>query len=487
MKRATVAIVCALVLAPATMAADAATDPEDFRFRRVQRNGHLGAYTRTWGAAWLDHDNDGDPDVFLGRHQYEPWFLERTAHSFVRRLEGTFPTVDRHNCAWGEANLDGAPDLYCTVGAFRGKGEGPNQLFVRTQDGYSDQAAERGVADPRGRGRSVNWIDYDTDGDLDMLVGNKRRPGAPARMFRNDLGTFVLTDVGIEEQEVANATWADWDNDRDPDVLILRGTEPAVMYENVDGTFRLMDRPPITTKRWRSAAWGDFNADGWIDLHLLRAKRAILLRNSLGRFRRIDRRRLQTGRMSTWLDVENDGDLDLFVVQGALGFHPEPDAVNNPDRLFINTRGTLKRIQDRALDGPSRGAGGSATVTDFNRDGRADILVTNGFQASAGRLWLIRNRTRGGRWLGVDMVGPPANPLGYGSRIVIETKAKTYRRQLTDAVGYRSQSEVGYELFGVAGAQRVNVLVKWPDGTRSCYRTSTNRALRVVHGEASCG
>ncbi|MGH2808697.1 MAG: CRTAC1 family protein [Actinomycetota bacterium] len=486
MKRATAAILCALVVAPLSIPVEAAPNTDDYRFRRVQRNGPLGAYTRTWGAAWLDYDQDGDPDLFLGRHQYKPWFLVRTAHAFSQRFDGMFGKVDRHNCAWGEANRDGAPDLYCTTGAFKGQGEGPNQLFLRTQDGYTNEATERGVADGRGRGRSVNWIDFDTDGDLDIFVGNKRRFSAAARMFRNNNGNFENADIGIDEPDVANATWADWDNDRDPDLLILRGVDPAVMYENIGGRFRRISLPPITTKKWRSASWGDFNADGWIDLHLVRAKRAVLLRNSGGGFERIDGRRLATGRMSAWLDVENDGDLDLFIVQGAFGFHPEPDAVNRPDRLLLNRRGRLTRLRHRVLDGPSRGTGGSVTISDYNRDGRADILVTNGFQAEAGRLWLIRNRSRSGRWIGIDLVGPAPNPLGYGSRIIIETKGKTYRRQVTDGVTYRSQQEVGYALFGLATARRADIQIKWPDGTRSCYRARTNRAIRAVHGRAPC-
>lgn len=486
MTRATSAIMCALVVAPLSLPARAAINRDDYRFRRVQENGPLGEYTRTWGAAWLDHDDDGDPDVFLNRHQFTPWFLVRTAHGFRNVFEGTFGKVDRHNCAWGEANGDGAEDLYCTVGADRGKGEGPNQLFIRTQDGYDDQATARGVDDSRGRGRSVNWIDFDTDGDLDLFIGNKRRFSSPARMLRNEGGIFVNADIGIDEPEVSNATWADWDNDRDPDLLVLRGVEPAVMYENLGGTFRRISRPPITTKKWRSASWGDFNADGWIDVHLVRAKRAVLLRNTRGSFDTMDQRRLATGRMSAWLDVENDGDLDLFIVQGAYGFHPEPDALNQPDRLFLNTRGRLTRLHDPVIDGPQRGTGGSATVTDFDRDGRADVLVTNGFQAEAGRLWLIRNLSKAGRWIGIDLIGPPTNPVGYGSRIVIETKGKTYRRQVTDGVTYRSQQEVGYELFGLATARRADIEVKWPDGTSSCYRVRTNRTIRAVHGRAPC-
>jgi hypothetical protein len=332
----------------------------------------------------------------------------------------------------------------------------------------------------------VNWIDFDSDGDLDVFLGNKERRDAPAAMFRNDLGRFTMVEVGVGEPEVANSTWADWDNDGDPDLLLLRGIAPAIAYENQGGSFDRVSMRPLTTKAWKSASWGDYDGDGWIDLHVVHRDRAVVLRNSSGSFQVVDRHRLASGRTSVWLDVDNDGDLDVHVVQGAPGFHPDPNAVNRPDITLLNRGGSFGRLRSSVLDGPRRGTGGTATAADFNRDGRVDILITNGFQASRGPLWLVRNATDGGRWIGIDIVGPLRNPLGYGSRITVTTESKTVKAQITDGVGYRAQSEVGYATFGVGSARSVQIEIEWPDGTKSCYRSRTGRQIRVVHGSALC-
>jgi hypothetical protein len=487
-RRVVVVLLCALVCAPLVAPAPAGGATERYRFQRAQSTDWLGSYTRTWGAAWVDHDNDGDPDVFLGRHQYVPWLFERTSHSFgVSREGAAFIKADRHNCAWGEANGDGAPDLYCTIGAQRGKGEGPNQLYVRTSGGYEERAEQFGVTNPKGRGRSVNWIDYDSDGDLDIFVGNRERPIAPAAMYRNDNDTFHRAETGLEEPDVSNSTWADWDNDGDPDLLVLPGNVPPIAYENEGGAFTRVSLHPATTRVWKSAAWGDYNADGWIDVHLVRRKRAVVLRNSPSGFLMVDPHPLVNGRMSEWLDLENDGDLDLFIVKGATGLYPGPEATNYPDVVLVNKRGVFEPLRQPALAGPSKGSGDTVTVTDYDRDGRTDILVTNGYQTRSGPLWLIHNLSVAGRWLGIDLVGPPNNPLAYGARITVTTSTRTYRRQLTDGVGFRSQSEVGYTTFGVGDARSAQVELLWPDGTTSCYSTPTNRSFTAVHGTAACG
>jgi hypothetical protein len=307
-------------------------------------------------------------------------------------------------------------------------------------------------------------------------------------MYRNDDGSiFRRVDVGINETDISNSTWADWDNDRDPDLLLLPGNSPPIAYENQGGSFDRMEMAPITTQLWKSAAWGDYNGDGWIDLHLVRRKRALVLRNNSGRFRTVDQHPLVNGRMSEWLDLENDGDLDLFVVKGATGLYPKPDAKNYPDVVLLNRGGRFGPLREPVLAGPSRGSGDTATVSDYDRDGRSDILITNGFQASRGPLWLIHNLSVSGRWIGIDLVGPATNPLGYGTRITVTTNTRTFRRQMTDGVGYRSQSEVGYTTFGVRDARSARIEIVWPDESRSCYRSRTNRAIRAVHGNAPCG
>ena len=83
--------------------------------------------------------------------------------------------MDRHNCAWGEANGDGRPDLLCVQGTEVGN----NELWLNTPDGFVESADAYGLARPADRARTATWIDYDQDGDLDLFLGNVPASGHP--------------------------------------------------------------------------------------------------------------------------------------------------------------------------------------------------------------------------------------------------------------------------------------------------------------------
>lgn len=447
---------------------------------------------RTWGAAWTDYDDDGWPDLFLGRHWRTPrMFLNRRAR--FRRLkaqedlQGT--QMDRHQCVWGEADGDGHPDLYCVQGADKGTGAGPNQLLLYRDGNLVDRAHAFGVTNYRGRGRTANWLDFDVDGDLDLFVGNTTRPGFPNVLYEQTPGDFrrVVSAVS-EEIATVSSSWSDWDRDGDPDLLVLsHAPGKALAYENRRGTFRRVHLRHITGRHWDSAAWGDFDGDGWTDVHLVTRKHSVVLRNIAGIFRVYDRTDLIQGRMSAWLDVENDGDLDLFVVQGARGNYPSPDAVNRPDFLLVKRARRFIRVTNGSMRGPETGNGDSVSIADYNRDGRLDVFVTNGLYYWAGPTELLENTTEAGNWVGIELRGPRRNPFGYGARVVVRTEGMVLRREITDAATFRAQSEVGYVHFGLGREPVADVHIKWPDGTIDCIIAAAGTVVRAEHGTFPCG
>lgn len=457
--------------------------------------------TGTWSNVWFDHDRNGFPDVFIGRHGGWPLFYANRGGTYKRlwldfmsppgyRSLDSDTDVDRHSCAWGEATGDGRPDLYCTIGANDGRGRGPNQLLKRTDSGLRDIARRYGVRDIYGRGRSVNWIDHDTDGDLDLFVGNWSRAGNPNGMFVNRRGSFVERRVGVEDfLRTISSSWADWDRDGDPDLLVMQYRASTVAYENRGGQFARVSLPPITGGNWHSATWGDFDGNGYPDVHLIDEKRSMVLSNGRGSFRVVDSRPVAQGRSGAWFDLENDGDLDLFVVTGAAGVMPSDASVNRPDLLLVNRSRGFVPFRRRSFRGPTVGNGDSVTVADHDRDGREDMLVTNGYYGYAtwrGKTQLLANRTEARNWVAVDLMGTRWNPAGFGASITVTTQDRRYHRQLNDGVAFRSQSEVGHIHLGIGAALHAYVRVAWPGGETDCLRIAHGQSQQLQMGTRPC-
>ena len=451
-----------------------------------------GDDSRTWGSAWHDFDLDGDADLLAGRH-WRPAQLYVNAGRRLRNVNPGSRTLeggDRHGCAWGEANGDGLPDLYCVQGADKGTGTGPNQLFVQTTEGFEESASRFHAVDRFGRGRTTNWIDLDGDDDLDLFVGNHWRDGYPNQTLRNDGDRFTRVSIGLtEELSTVGSSWADWDRDGDFDMLLHQlEPKPTIVYENQGGSFERIEIPHVSGGDWSAGAWGDYNGDGWPDLHLVSRTRSLILRNDEGTFAVQHEMRLNEGRMSNWMDADNDGDLDLYVLQGARSenYQPVAGAKDHRDFLILRTRGGFIAPVRTQGTPEGRGNGDSIAVSDYDRDGRVDVFVTNGYFHSRGVHQLLENGSRTAGWIGLDLIGPPTNPQGIGAQIRIRTATRRYWRQTNDGVNFRSQSEVGYVHVGIAANPSARIMVVWPDGTRDCVRALRNSVRRVEIGDAPC-
>lgn len=484
-------LVTSVAVAARTPSLQDATDAVGLQHRR----------TGTWSNVWFDHDRNGFPDVFTGRHGGWPRFYSNSGGTYKRLwlnfmsppgydpIDGD-TAVDRHSCAWGEATGDGGPELYCTVGANEGTGAGPNQLLTRTESGMRDLARRYGVRDVYGRGRSVNWIDHDSDGDLDLFVGNWERSGHPNRMFVNRRGDLAERSLGIGDSlRTIASSWADWDRDGDPDLLVMQYNAPTIAYENIGGRFARTSLPRITSGSWHSATWGDFDGNSYPDVHVINEQRSLILRNSRSGFSVADSREIAQGRSSAWLDIENDGDLDLFVVAGAAGVTPTDTSLNRADLLLVNRPRGFVAFRREVFRGPRVGNGDSVTVADHDRDGREDLLVTNGYYEYAvwrGKTQLFANQTDARNWVAVDLIGRRWNPYGFGASIRVTTTDRRYHRQVNDGVAFRSQSEIGHVHLGIGAAVSAYVRIIWPTGERDCIALSQGQSQAVKIGSHPC-
>lgn len=440
----------------------------------------------SWGASLMDHTGDGLPDLFVGGHYNRSYVYRNQCGSFTldRQMDQNWGRSDRHNCAWGEANGDGLLDLVCARGGQRSRGGLPSELWIQDQDGtFTDQAAKFGIEDATSRTRTVSWIDYDADGDLDLFFASHWRADSPNQLFRNDSGYFSLVEIGLEDHFGSEgAVWSDWNRDGYPDLIVTAKTTSTVAYLNQRGHFFSRTTiPKLTGRRWLGATFADLNGDGWPDLHVVKDGKALLFLNDHGKLTGERAQKMERGRMSVAFDADNDSDLDLFVVRGA-GEEATPNRPDRSDILLVNSGGSFHRIK---IGGHS-GNGDSAAAADWDRDGDIDIFVTNGYRKVKGPFQPFVNRSATGNWAGVYLEGGPTNPMGFGARIRVRAGRRSYWREQNDGVGYRSQSETGYFHLGLDRARTATVKVVWPDGTTSCGIVPGSSTITLHQNSDTC-
>jgi hypothetical protein len=469
-------------------------------FTDVTGSAGIGASdTRTYGAQWGDYDNDGYADLFVGHH----WGTPALYHN---NQDGTFTQVvghagmasktDRHGCAWGDFNADGFLDLYCATGARKGTGEIPNQLFKNRGNGtFTDVAIDLGVGDGPGRGRSVNWLDYNGDQHLDLYVGNTYREGFPSRLFRGTSGSFadVSIEAGVADVAGLNGSaWSDYDGDGDPDLLVMAWGR-LILYQNKgDGTFRNVTLlANLDGDMALSGAWSDFDNDGDQDLFVARHASPATLYENLGNgtFRDITLSagiNVRRSRLGVWGDYDNDGDLDLFVVND----YNKKLKQNLPDCLFMNNgNGTFTDVASLAgVTGPMSGYGDSAAWADYNNDGFLDLFVTNGATTNVapGPVALYHNNGNANHWLELSLRGSTNNTFAYGTKVWVTAGGRMQFRELTDGVVQYGQSAqiVHFGLGTITTADEI--VIRWPNGqTQTLMNVASDQVLTIFQPGAS--
>lgn len=235
-------------------------------------------------------------------------------------------------------------------------------------------------------GAFVNaWADYDNDGDPDLFVGFN---GTPNRLYRNDKGVFtdVAAAAGVADTRgVRAAAWGDFDGDGDADLLV--GFAPGdasvlKLYRNDAGHFADITAAvglSVATGAGRQLSWVDIDGDDDLDLFVaFRDKPNALFRNDGGRFTDaaaalgLADPRKSVG--AAWFDADEDGDLDLYVA------NMDGDA----NGLFSNDHGHFTDTADaaglawggRAPKDPAHGTV-RPCVADVNGDGHLDVFTAN--------------------------------------------------------------------------------------------------------------
>jgi enediyne biosynthesis protein E4 len=497
------------------------------------------------GAAFIDYDNDGWEDIFLvngtrldavaGREQ-------PTNRLYRNNGNGTFTDVTQKaglvRTGWGQGvcagdyDSDGNTDLF--ISSF-----GKNALYRNNGNRTFTEVAEKaGVANNRTRwGSGSAFLDYDRDGHLDLFVASyidldlKSAPlpetgpclykglmvacgppglaGGVNTLYRNN-GNGTFTDVsektGITK---ANGTYslgvltADFDNDGWPDIYVANDSSPAALYHNNrNGTFTdtgveagcafSIDGKP---QAGMGVSAGDYDRDGWLDIF-----KTNFAGDTSSLYRNVGKAVFDdvtfpagVGVNTRWLgwgcgfvDVDNDGWLDVFLVNGHV--YPEVERLKT-EAGYAQRKVLYRNLRNGRFADVSEQVGGAVieptpargcAFGDYDNDGLLDILI-NPVNAVPELLRAESNNQN--NWIKIRTIGTKSNRDGIGARIKCVTADGTQMDEVRSGGSYYSQNDLRVH-FGLGKTEKVrSIEIRWPSGqVDTLGEQAVNQLILVKEG-----
>jgi hypothetical protein len=483
------------------------------------------------GVAAIDYDNDGWLDLFFVNGSTLEGFpagRAPTNHLYRNKGDGTFEdvTVKAGLAAsgWGQGacvgdyDNDGYDDLF--VSYF-----GQNRLYHNRGDGtFEDVTRSAGLANTRTRwGTGCAFLDYDRDGRLDLFVANyidldlataptpesglcrykgiqvacgpPGLTGGKNALYHNrGDGTFAdVSDAsGITRAKGTyglGVSTLDFDNDGWVDLYVANDSNPSALYRNNhDGTFTdigvtsgcaySQDGKP---QAGMGVAIGDYDRNGTMDLFKTNfaGDTSTLYSNSGTGFCEdrtfaagigINTRWLGWG--TGWIDLDNAGWLDLFLING----HVYPEVVQLKTEAGYKQRKVVYRnlgngrfadISERLgppVTVPKAGRG--AAFADFDNDGRTDIAIAN--VNDLPDLFHL-NGASGHHWITLKLTGTRSNRDAIGARVRCVSGGVAQWQEVRGGGSYLSQNDFRVH-FGLGATARVErVDVRWPNGLEETW------------------
>jgi tetratricopeptide (TPR) repeat protein len=429
-----------------------------------------GAGTETGGACMLDVTGSGQMDLIL--MQSGPQAI-RVLH---RGAGGGFEDVDSKAdgleasghavaCAVGDYDGDALNDLAVALDdkvlLFRNLGKGK----------FENVTAEAGLAQ-RNRPTGVTFVDYDHDGDLDLLLTGEplNAGGAPNVLWRNN-GNKTFTEwtdpTGLGGQgKTAAAILTDFNNDRAVDLAVTGdGPAPVLFVNPREGKYPTQPLYDEKLPPTEGIAVLDYNKDGWMDIAVTHAGapgltlwRNVAAKDNTGRrFEHVDLpfHEALRGWGVTPIDIDNDGWVDLAAIL---------ETASGPQvRVFRNRGdGNFEDVSHAlGLDAIKLIAPRGLIAADVDGDGAPDLIVT---QFNAPPVLLRNVGANKNHFVRIDLTGYADNKTAIGAKVEIFADGQWQKWELAGASGYQTQSAPQI-LVGLGKAEGVDLLrILWPTG-----------------------
>jgi hypothetical protein len=484
------------------------------------------------GAAFLDYDQDGYLDLYvsnanfneiLSKNETKPDIKDSESKLYRNLHDGTFEDVTKKakvgdlgygmGVTIGDFNNDGYPDIYLS-------NFGANVLYKNNGNGtFTDVTKKAGVAGNDCSTGAV-WLDYDNDGLLDLYVGNyiKFDPkynlhyapdgfpgpmaydGVPDILYHN-LGNGKFEDV-TKAMNVFNRDGramgvgaTDYDNDGFMDIFVSNDHMVNYLYHNNNGKvfedrgiqsgvgFNQMGEATISM----SVDFADYNNDGLMDLFVSDNAYCSLHQNrGNGVFSEMSYKAgiaVACGQFVGWatsfLDYDNDGDLDLFKVNGEL-----KHLYGQEDQLFENNDdGTFTDVStQRGAYFQEEHVGRGACFGDYDNDGDVDAYISNLEEPGS---FLRNNKGNQNNWIILNLIGDTSNRDAVGARVTISAGGEKQYTQKKSSGGYLSTNDPRLH-FGLKKNTMVDSIeIIWPSGkVQKLENVKAGQILTIKESEA---
>lgn len=376
---------------------------------------------RAVGASFADVDNDNDVDGFVatwgagGQPKRNYFYRNNSDGSFTFEPNVAPNLTYSETATWVDVNDDQLLDLYITNSAQSLR----NLYFENQGNGSFLERMDLAITNELKPSRSVDWVDYDNDGDSDLFVTNEGNN--KNTLYRNNgANNFTqITDLAIvqDSRNSMGSSWADVDNDGDFDLLVTNYEQSNQLFINENGIFTEIEDSEIAAE----------------------------ITNSFG---------------STFGDIDNDGDLDLLVLNSYSDTH-----FNNS--LFINDgKGNFTKETTSTLANHKAWTY-SAAFGDYDNNGWLDVILANNENESQTNS-VFKNTGTGNNWIKIKCLGTNSNKSAIGAIVkmtsLMNGNSVTQTRKVEASSGYASQNSLTTH-FGLGNAAEVQqVQIKWPSG-----------------------
>ena len=470
-----------------------AANTSKYQFTKILAGTIVTDSINSWNSSWADIDGDYYPDLLVcnydkGKANY--YYKNNANGTFTRATKGNLTDaklVSTLSGLFADMDNDGVDECITSNNIDKA-----TYIFKKNASGSYNKISAGDLTTDLGYGQTVNVIDYDNDGLLDIFIA-EYFPTNMCRLYHNEGGCIFkrinTSEISKIAQFTIGSTWADYDNDGRPDLFVPVGgtvSNPLgknnfLFHNEGNSRFTKITSGAIVNDSANTTAstWGDYDNDGWLDLFISNAsneKNMLYHNNKDGSFTKIDTGVIVNDKGNwhgcSWVDYDNDGWLDLFVVTN--------DSVGAKKLYHNEKNGKFTSVGYEVICAVNANTIGTSWC-DYDKDGFQDLYITTtGKKPNC----LYHNNGNSNSWVNIHLKGIVSNQNAIGAKIYVKCtasgRAMWQMREITSTSGIGSQNEINAS-FGLGDAALIDsIKIKWPSGiTQSMTNVGVKQFLQI--------